>query len=128
MDYPVKPDNDTSLGNHEFKIIMNIFNTLTKQKEEFKPIKPNHINMYICGVTVYDECHLGHARAYVSFDVIRRYFEYKGFKVNWGPGYFWALLPNSSDPKCPFSKKKVREALEYAIDRPTLAKMIGLGK
>lgn len=52
----------------------------------------------------------------------------KGFKVNWGPGYFQALLPNSSDPKSPYAKKKVREAIEYAIDRPTLAKMIGLGK
>ena len=54
--------------------------------------------------------------------------EEKGFKVNWGPGYFWALLPNSSDPKSPLSKTKVREAIEYAIDRPTLAKMIGHGK
>ncbi len=54
--------------------------------------------------------------------------EEKGFKVNWGPGYFWALLPNSSDPKSPLSKRKVREAIEYAINRPTLAKMIGHGK
>lgn len=52
----------------------------------------------------------------------------KGFKLNWGPGYFWALLPNSSDPKSPFAKKKVREAIEYAIDRPTVAKMLGHGK
>ena len=54
--------------------------------------------------------------------------EEKGFKVNWGPGYFWALLPNSSDPKSPLAKKKVREAIEYAIDRPTIAKMVGYGK
>jgi ABC-type transport system substrate-binding protein len=54
--------------------------------------------------------------------------EDKGFKVNWCHGFFWALLPNSSDPNSPYSKKKVREALEYAIDRPTVAKMIGLGK
>jgi ABC-type transport system substrate-binding protein len=54
--------------------------------------------------------------------------EEKGFKVNWGTGYFWALLPNSSDPNSPYSKKKVREAIEYAIDRPAVAKMIGHGK
>ena len=54
--------------------------------------------------------------------------EEKGFKVNWGPGYFWALLPNSSDPKSPLSKQKVRAAIEYAIDRPTIARMIGQGK
>ena len=54
--------------------------------------------------------------------------EKKGFKVNWRLQYVWTLLPNSSDPKSPYAKKKVREALEYAIDRPTMAKMIGLGK
>jgi peptide/nickel transport system substrate-binding protein len=54
--------------------------------------------------------------------------EGKGFKVNWGPGMFWALLPNSNDPKSPFANKKVREALEYALDRPTLAKSLGSGK
>ena len=54
--------------------------------------------------------------------------EEKGFKVNWGPGMFWALLSNSSDPKSPYYKKEVREALEYAIDRPTMAKLLGHGK
>ena len=54
--------------------------------------------------------------------------EKKGFKVNWGPGMFYALLPNSSDPKSPYAKKKVREAIEYAIDRPDMAKRLGYGK
>ena len=54
--------------------------------------------------------------------------EKKGYKVNWGPGMFWAILPNSSDPKSPYYDKRVREALEYAIDRPTVAKMLGYGK
>jgi peptide/nickel transport system substrate-binding protein len=54
--------------------------------------------------------------------------EEKGFKVNWGPGMFWAILPNSSDPNSPYANKKVREALEYAIDRPTLARLLGHGK
>ncbi len=54
--------------------------------------------------------------------------EEKGYKVNWGPGMFWAILPNSSDPKSPYADKRVREAIEYAIDRPTLAKLLGYGK
>lgn len=60
---------------------MKIFNTLTMQKEEFVPIKPNEVKMYVCGVTVYDDCHIGHARSSVVFDVIRKYFNFKGFKV-----------------------------------------------
>ncbi len=59
-----------------------LYNTLTQQKEEFKPLKNKVVNMYVCGVTPYDEVHLGHARCYVAFDVIRRYLEYKGYTVN----------------------------------------------
>ncbi|MDD5131113.1 MAG: cysteine--tRNA ligase [bacterium] len=60
-----------------------IYNTLTQQKEEFKPLKNKVVNMYVCGVTPYDEVHLGHARCYVAFDVVRRYLEYKGYTVNY---------------------------------------------
>jgi peptide/nickel transport system substrate-binding protein len=52
----------------------------------------------------------------------------KGYKLNNGPGYFYALLPNSVDPKSPYSNPMVRQAVEYAIDRPSLANMVGLGK
>ncbi len=62
---------------------MKIYNTLTGDKSEFIPIKEGEIGMYICGVTVYDYCHVGHARAYISFDAIYRYLEYKGFNVNY---------------------------------------------
>jgi ABC-type transport system substrate-binding protein len=55
-------------------------------------------------------------------------FQKKGLTVNWGPGMFFALLPNSNDPNSPTSKKEVREAIEYAIDRPALANMIGSGQ
>jgi len=54
--------------------------------------------------------------------------ENKGLKVNWGPGMFFAILPNSSDPNSIFANKKVREAIEYAIDRPAIANMLGFGK
>jgi len=62
---------------------MRIFNTLSGQKEDFIPQQDNEVKMYVCGVTVYDVCHFGHALCYVSFDVIRRYLEYKGYKVNY---------------------------------------------
>jgi peptide/nickel transport system substrate-binding protein len=55
-------------------------------------------------------------------------FEKKGYKINWGPGFFWALLPNSRDASSKFSNPKVREALEHAIDRPAVARMLGHGK
>ena len=61
---------------------ISIYNTLTRKKEEFKPQKPPQVKMYTCGVTVYDECHIGHARSLYIFDVMRRYLEYRGFKVN----------------------------------------------
>ena len=62
---------------------MRIFNTLTGKKEEFIPLIPDKIRIYVCGVTVYDYCHIGHARSAVVFDVIRRYLKYKGFNVTY---------------------------------------------
>lgn len=61
---------------------MKIYNSLTKRKEEFTPINPGIVNIYTCGVTLYDDCHIGHARSLYIFDIIRRYLEYKGYKVN----------------------------------------------
>ena len=58
-----------------------IYNTLTRKKEEFKPIKKGRVGIYVCGPTVYDHPHIGHARSAYVFDVICRYFEYKGYKV-----------------------------------------------
>jgi cysteinyl-tRNA synthetase len=60
---------------------MKIFNTMTRQKEEFVSIKPNEITMYVCGPTVYNYFHIGNARTFLVFDTIRRYFEYRGYKV-----------------------------------------------
>jgi len=60
---------------------LRIFNTMTGRKELFEPLTPHHVRMYVCGVTVYDECHLGHARGAVVFDLIRRYLEYRNFDV-----------------------------------------------
>ena len=60
---------------------MLIYNTLTKKKEEFKPINPPHVSMYVCGPTIYDYFHIGNARSFVMADIIRRYLEYKDFDV-----------------------------------------------
>ncbi len=61
--------------------MLKIYNTLTKQKEEFKPINPPNVNMYVCGPTVYDYFHIGNARSFINSDFIRKYLEYKGYKV-----------------------------------------------
>ncbi len=58
-----------------------VYNTLTGRKEIFEPVKSGHVGMYVCGVTVYDICHIGHARSAIVFDVIRRYLKYKGYNV-----------------------------------------------
>lgn len=59
---------------------MRVFNTLSGRKEEFRP-QGDSVSMYVCGVTVYDECHIGHAMSYIIFDVIRRYLEFRGYRV-----------------------------------------------
>jgi cysteinyl-tRNA synthetase len=61
--------------------MLQIFNSLTGRKERFEPLEPGVVRMYVCGDTVYDFCHIGHARSKVAFDVVRRYLMYRGFKV-----------------------------------------------
>jgi cysteinyl-tRNA synthetase len=60
---------------------LEIYNTLIRKKEPFKTLKPNRVSMYVCGPTVYDKAHVGHAMSVLVFDVIRRYLEYKGYEV-----------------------------------------------
>jgi len=66
---------------------LRVYNTLSGTKEKFEPLQPGKVGMYVCGVTVYDYCHLGHARANVVFDVIFRYLRYLGFEVNYVRNY-----------------------------------------
>ena len=63
--------------------MLKIYNSLTRTKQEFKPTTPGKIGMYVCGVTVYDLCHIGHARTFVNFDVILRYLRYAGYEVKY---------------------------------------------
>jgi len=60
---------------------LTIYNTLTRQKDLFEPIEPGRVRMYVCGPTVYDKAHVGHAMSSIVFDIIRRYLEYKGYTV-----------------------------------------------
>ncbi|AEC52171.1 cysteinyl-tRNA synthetase [Pyrococcus sp. NA2] len=88
---------------------LKVYNTLTKRKEEFKPIREGEVRMYVCGPTVYDYPHLGHARTYIAFDVIRRYLEHKGYTV--------LMVMNFTD----IDDKIIRRARETGEDPKELA-------
>lgn len=59
-----------------------VYNTMSGEKEDFAPLVPGKVNMYVCGITAYDVCHLGHARSAVVFDIIKRYLRYRGYEVS----------------------------------------------
>ncbi len=88
---------------------MKIYNSLTFKKEEFKPLKENEILMYVCGPTVYDSPHLGHAKSAVIFDIIRRFLKFKGYDVK--------LVKNYTD----IDDKIIKRAIERNIDYNTLS-------
>ncbi len=88
---------------------LKIYNTLTGQKEPFHPLKEGKVGMYVCGVTVYDFSHIGHARAAVVFDVIFRYLKYKGFEV--------AYVRNYTD----VDDKIINKAQKEGVDTKTIA-------
>ena len=68
-------------------MVLSVYNTLKREKEEFKPLDPPKVGMYCCGITAYDTCHIGHARAAVVFDMIYRYLKHKGFDVTYVRNY-----------------------------------------
>ncbi|MBT9132207.1 cysteine--tRNA ligase [candidate division NPL-UPA2 bacterium Unc8] len=96
--------------------MLKVYNTMTGRKEEFLPLKRGKVGMYVCGVTVYDECHLGHARTYVAFDAIRRYLEYKGLEVNY--------VQNFTDVDDKIINKAREESRKGGADLPILIKGI----
>tara|TARA_R110000751_G_scaffold49002_1_gene109326 strand:- start:55011 stop:56459 length:1449 start_codon:yes stop_codon:yes gene_type:complete len=67
----------------DFNSMLHIYNTLTRQKEQFKPLQEGKVGLYVCGITVYDVCHVGHARTYLSFDLMVRYMRSRGLEVNY---------------------------------------------
>src|SRR5712692_7943360 len=81
-----------------------IYNTLSRKKEEFVPLVPGRVHLYVCGPTVYDHAHLGHAKTYVSFDLIVRYLRYRGYTVRYVRSYFadmaaLGVLPPDISPR-----------------------------
>lgn len=86
-----------------------IYNTLTRKQEEFKPQTPGVVNMYVCGPTVYNYIHIGNARSAIAFDTVRRYLEFKGYKVNY--------VSNFTD----VDDKMIKAAHEQGITVPQLA-------
>src|SRR5512133_2633108 len=66
---------------------LRLYNTLSGRKEDFVPLRPGQVGMYVCGVTVYDYCHIGHARANIVFDVIYRYLQFCDFTVTYVRNY-----------------------------------------
>jgi cysteinyl-tRNA synthetase len=68
-------------------VTLQLSNTLTRRVEEFRPIEPGRVSIYCCGVTVYDLCHLGHARSYINWDVLRRYLIWSGYSVTFVQNY-----------------------------------------
>ena len=97
---------------------MQIYNSMDNQKQEFISIKPQEVSMYVCGPTVYNYIHLGNARPFVVFDTVRRYFEYKGYKVNYVQNFTDIddkIINRAVEEKCStidVSKKYIKEALE----------------
>lgn len=86
-----------------------IYNTLTRQKEVFKPLEENKVKMYVCGPTVYNYIHIGNARPAIVFDTVRNYFEFRGFEVN--------FVSNFTD----VDDKLIKAANELGVNVPTVA-------
>ncbi len=106
---------------------MKLYNTLTRQKEEFVPITPGKVLMYACGPTVYNFFHIGNARPFITFDVLRRYFEYRGYKVK--------FVQNFTDVDDKMIKKSNEEGItlaelgdRYIDEYYTDAQGLGVGK
>ena len=89
---------------------MKIFNTLTRTKEEFVPLEPGKVKMYVCGPTVYNLIHIGNARPMIVFDTVRRYFGYKGYQVDY--------VSNFTD----VDDKIIKKAIEEGVDADTISK------
>jgi cysteinyl-tRNA synthetase len=90
-------------------VALKLYNTLTRRKEEFRPVNPPQVKFYVCGPTVYDYIHLGNARVFIVFDVIRRYLQHRGYRV--------MLVQNYTD----IDDKMIQRAAEQGFTVPELA-------
>lgn len=106
---------------------MRLFNTLTRQKDEFVPIKAGEVKMYSCGPTVYNYFHIGNARPFIMFDLLRRYFEYRGYKVTFVQNFTDIddkVINKANEEGVDFNVIADRYIKEYYVD----AEGLGVGK
>ncbi len=90
-------------------MVLKIYNSLSRKKEEFIPVEKGKVKMYVCGMTVYSDAHIGHSRTYFAFDFIRRYFEYKGYNVTYVQN-----ITDVDDKIIEAANKEGVDALEYS--------------
>src|SRR3989344_2399227 len=90
---------------------MRIYNTLTRQKEEFKPADPKKVKMFVCGPTVYDYSHIGHARTYVVFDVVAKYLRHRGYDV-----FYLQNITDIDDKIIERAKQKMINPADLALE------------
>ena len=106
--------------------MIKFFNTLSKSIEVFRPIKDEHVSIYCCGVTVYDLCHLGHARSYIVWDVLRRFLIYKKYKVKFVQNFTDIddkILNRAKDTNSTMTQVSERNIKEFHKDMDSLGIM-----
>ena len=106
---------------------MKLYNTLTRQKDEFVPITPGEVKMYSCGPTVYNYFHIGNARPFIMFDLLRRYFEYRGYKVTFVQNFTDIddkVINKANEEGVDFNEIAERYIKEYYVD----AEGLGVGR
>jgi cysteinyl-tRNA synthetase len=102
---------------------LRIYNTMTGGKEDFVPLEPGRVKMYVCGVTVYDHCHIGHARAYTAFDMIFRYLKYSGYDVTYIRNYTDIddkIINRANEQGVPWNEVAERFIVEFNKDMAAL--------
>src|SRR5512139_3816419 len=102
---------------------LRIFNTLTGRKEEFAPLAPPRVGMYVCGVTVYDLCHLGHGRGALVFDIVRRYLAFSGYQVRYVRNFTDIddkIIRRAAERGVPWQALAERFIREYVVDMAAL--------
>ena len=98
-----------SRSNLRETMVLEIYNSLSRKKERFIPVEEGNVKMYVCGMTVYSDAHIGHARTYSAFDVIRRYLQYKGYNVTYVQN-----VTDVDDKIIAAAQKQGMDALEYS--------------
>ena len=104
-----------------------IYNTLTRKKEPLRPIEEGHVKLYVCGITSYDYCHIGHARSFLVFDMIVKYLRYRGLKVTFIRNFTDIddkIINRANEESVPFNIISERYIKEFDVDMEALGIMV----